>query len=217
VDHVAHLGVTTQSDGLTHLSVETEESTNLDIAFIQRPTRAAVQEILVLTPRLRIQIDGRTFEAWHNATYTVDLTKGRQPEVQVDIGAENARAHITVWERGKQRFQRGLDAHGVGRVIEESLEGTSRIEIDADNLGRVVLIPRYSVVTPFRKDKINDRLVWRDLALSQDLNAEQPMIPTLLEIPRPNTSLIVRHVQSAGSVRARLALRQRIKNEESRS
>lgn len=206
---VAHVGVKTRDAGLTRLTVASERSASLDIAFVERPARTAVLQLLVQTPRLRVHIGEQILEAWQGTAHSVRVPSRELPEVRVDLGPDSARARITVWERGKQRSRRGLDARGAGRAVEEAIASASRIEVDADSLGRVVILPVHQAVDAPRHSKGSDRLAWRDLVVSQCSRAEERTTPTMLEQPRAATSLAARQVDAAGLVRARLALRRR--------
>jgi hypothetical protein len=206
---VAHVGVEKPSAGPTRLTVVSERSASLDIEFIERPPHSALLQLLGQTPRLRVQIGEQILEAWQGTLHSVRVPAHERPAVHVDLGPDSARARVTVWERGKQRSRRGLDARGAERAIDEALAGASRIELDADNLGRVVILPAHQELDAPRCSKASDRLAWRDLVVSQGARAEELATPTLLGQPRAATALAARQVGAAGLVRARLALRRR--------
>lgn len=208
---VAHVGIKAREAGLTRFAIAAERSASLDIAFIQRPSRAALLELLAQTPRLRVWIGEQAIEAWQGSTHWVRVTSRELPKVRVDLGADSARSRITVWERGKQRFRRGLDARNAERVIEAALSTGSRIELDADNFGRVELVPILAAADTPRESSASDRLAWHDHVVSLRPHAEELTTPTLLEQPHAPTSLVARRVGSATLIRARLALRRRHK------
>lgn len=213
----AHVSVSVPRTELTRLAIAGERSASLDFVFIPRPPPTALCELLTQTPRLRIQVGQLPLEAWQLTTHKVRLLSLEQPEVRVDLGHESARARVTAWERGKQRSKRGLDSRGVARAIQDALASAECIEVDADNLGRVVLLPVRAVVAPAREAKATDRLVWRDRILSICSRTEEHPTPTLREQPMTTESLTTRKLGPAALVRARMALRRRIEAGGSRS
>lgn len=204
-----HVGITVRDSGPTRLAVAGGRSASLDIGFSQQPGCAALLEQLSQTPRLRLRIAEQTLEAWQGPEHRVRVPLREQLDVHVDLGVETARARITVWEHGKQRTRRGLDARGVERAIHDALATASRIDVDADNLGRVVVLPARAALEAPREREIDDRLGWRDEVVSRSSQHEPHTLPTLLERPG-STSLIVRRVGPAALVRSRLALRRRL-------
>jgi len=213
----AHVSVSVRRAGPTRLTVAGERSASLDLAFIQRPSPTSLLELLTQTPRLRIQIDHLLFEAWQGTTLMVRRSSIEQPEVSVDLGDESTRARVTVWERGKQRSKRGLDSRGVAKVIKDALVRAERVEVDADNLGRVLLLPVRAAVDATHEAKAADRLAWRDQVVSLCLRTEEHPTPTFLEQPRSTESLIARQLGPVALVRSRMALRRRLEAGGSRS
>ncbi len=213
----AHVSVGVREGGLTRVVVAGERSASLDVAFIQRPPMTSLRELLVQTPRLRIEIGQQTLEAWQGTSHKVLVRSREQPEVHVDLGDESVRARVTVWERGKRRSNRALDSRGVARAIEEALASSERVEVDAGNLGRVVLLPVHAVADAPRESKASDRLGWRDHVMSLCSCTEERPTPTLLEQPRAADSLAVRQVAPAALVRSRMALRRRLEAGGTRS
>ena len=174
--------------------------------FAPRPSPTAVLESLSQVPRLRVVVAGQTIEAWQGATHSLVLHPRQAPEVTVDLGNADARARVTVLENGKQRSRRGLNARGTARAVEEALGTASRIEIDADNLGRITLTPSRVAPNDARwQVAANDRLAWRDFVLSNA--AQGARSSALIHQPKATTSLAPRSVTAAGLSRARLGLR----------
>lgn len=116
----AFVAINSQDVGSTRLTAVAQPSADIDVTFVQRPSRAALLELLTKTPRVRVWIGEVTIEAWRGSKCEVP-TACAQPEVRVDLGSEDARARVTVWERGKRRSSRGLDARSTARVIEDAL------------------------------------------------------------------------------------------------
>ncbi|MDC0714290.1 hypothetical protein POL68_37865 [Stigmatella sp. ncwal1] len=211
------VSVRARDAGLARLCVAGEQSANVDLAYIQRPSVSALRELLGQTARLRIQIGQQQIEAWQNSTHNIRLLVREQPEVRVDLGDETARARVTVWGRGKHRSRRGLDWKGVSRAVEDALAGAERLEIDAGNLGRVViLILRVSEET-IRRGESSDRLTWHDHIVSMGELAEKGCTPAILKLPRQADSFVPRQVSPAVLVRSRMALRRRVEAEGRRS
>lgn len=204
----AHVAIKSQDVGPTRLTVVAERSANIDIAFAQRPSRAALLEMLTKTPRVRVWIGELAIEAWQRSKCKVPVTRAL-PEVRVDLGAEDARARVTVWERCKQRSSRGLDARNAARLIETALSTASRIELDADSLGRLEIVPTRAAAETPRNTSASDRLAWHDYVVSLSPPPEEHTTPTILEQPRAAMSLAMRRAGAATLVRSRQALRRR--------
>lgn len=208
----AHVSISVRCAGFTRLAVADKQSVSLDLAFIQRPSATSLLELIKQTPRLRIQIGSLPLEAWQGTTHKVRLPAPEQPEVRVDLGDESTRARVTMWERGKQRSKRGLDSRGVARAIEDALASAERVEVDADNLGRIVLLPVHAAVAATGQAQATDRLAWRDHVVSLCSRTEEHLTPTFLERPRTTESLTTRQLGPAALVRSRMALRRRIES-----
>ena len=213
---VAHVGVKVHEVGAARLTVAGDRSARLEIDFREHPLCAEVLAQLAQAPRLRVQIGTQTLEAWNGTEHSVRLSPRKQAEVRVELGVEAARARVTVWVHGKRRTRRGLDAHGVERAIVETLPTASRIEVEVDNLGRVVVVPTRAAIEAPREGRSADRLIWHDEIASM-LSQQQPdTVPTLVEQPR-GRAFVVRPLGAATLVRSRLALRRRLETGGSRS
>lgn len=212
---VAHVRVTARDAGPTRVAVAGERSASLELVFRKQPSRAEVLEQLAQTPRLRLRIGTQTFEAWRGKEHSVRIPRQEQLDVSVDLGAETARARVTVWDHGKQRTRSGLDARGVERVIADALGAASRIEVDVDSLGRVVVLPSRAPLVAPRVRGAADRLSRRDELASLASQNEPLAVPTLLVRPG-GRGLAVRRVGAAALVRSRLALRRRLETGGSR-
>lgn len=205
----AFVAIKSQDIGPTRLTAIAARSADTDVTFVQRPPCAALFELLTKTPRVRVRIGELDIEAWRASKCEVPVDRA-PVEVRVDLGAEDARARVTVWERGKQRSSRGLDARNAGRIIEAALPTASRIELDADNFGRLEIVPARAAAERHRRSSASDRLAWHDhvVSLSSPPNGPFPT-PTIIEQPRASTSLVVRRVGPATLARSRQALRRR--------
>jgi hypothetical protein len=204
----AFVAIKSQDVGPTRLTAVAERSADIDVTFVQRPPRAALLELLTKTPRVRVWIGEVAIEAWRGSECEV-LVARAQPEVRVDLGAEDARARVTVWDHGKQRSSRGLDARNAARVIEAALPTASRIELDADNFGRMEIVLARAAAERHSRSSESDRLAWYDHVASLSSPPEEHSTPTIIEQPRISTSLAVRRVGAAALVRSRQALRRR--------
>lgn len=213
----AHVVIKTREPGLTRLFVADERSANLDVAFVQRPSRAALLDELAKTPRLRISIGDWTLEAWRRFMHKVSVDPRALPDVRVDLGADSGRVRVTVWENGKHRSGRSLDARNAARTIAAALSTASRIELDAGNLGRVEIIPKLTDDDTTRESHASDRLSWHHHVLSLRTHPKELLTPTIFGQPREGTSLVVRSVGAAALIRARLALRRSREDGGSRS
>ena len=213
----AHVSVSVRDAGLTRLAVAGERTASLDLAFIELPPPTSLCKLLLQTPRLRIQIGQQSLEAWQGTTHKVRVLSREQPLVRVDLGDESVRTRVTVFERGKQRSKRGLDSRGAARAIEDSLASADRVEVDADNLGRIVLLPVRAAVDATREAKAGDRLAWRNHVVSLCSHTEERHTPTLFEQPRVAKSLAARQVAPASLVHSRMAIRRRLESRGSRS
>jgi hypothetical protein len=194
--------------GSARLTVVGMRSADIDVVFVQPPSRGALLDLLTKTPRVRAWVGDVAIEAWRNGTCKVPVDRS-EPAVRVDLGAEDARARVTVWERGKRRSSRGLDARNAARFIEEALPTATRIELDADNFGRLEIHPARPAAETPRRSAASARLAWHDQVVSLIASAEEHNTPTLIEQPRAARSLTVRHVNAGTLARSRQALRRR--------
>jgi len=205
---VAHVQVTAREAGPTRVAVPGERSATLELVFRKQPSRAEVLQQLAQTPRLRLSIGTQTFEAWLGTEHTVRIPLREQLDVNAELGVETARARVTVWENKKQRTRSGLDARGVERVIADALGAASKIEVDVDSLGRVVILPSRAPLVTSRVCGGADRLSRRDELASLASSDEPLEVPTRLVRPGAG-KLAIRKVGAAALVRSRLALRRR--------
>lgn len=205
-----YVTVSVCDEKLVRLFVVGERSASLDFTFILRPADFSLEEVLAHTARLRIQIGQLKLAAWQGHNNYIQILKSAQPELRVDLGDETARARVTVWERGKQRSRCGLDSRGVVKALQDALVGSEKIEVDAGNLGRVVLLLVRGLVSANRTTKVSERLAWRDYVVNMSPPSAEPLTPILVEQPRLAKSLIARHSGAAGLIRARMALRRRL-------
>ncbi len=206
----ACFSVSLSNVGLAQLAVVGQLNASLDIAFIEFPSPAMVRELLLKTARLRIQIGDQTLEAWEANTHKVHLPSHQQPLVRVDLGDASVRARVTVFERGLQCTKRGLDSSGVAKAIENVIASAERIEVDADNLGRIVFLPVRTVVDANGNVNSSGRLVWREYIVSLCSSGEERLAPILLsQSGGRSKSLAIRQVVPASLVYSRMALRRR--------
>jgi hypothetical protein len=201
----AFVVVKSESVGATHLSCVAERSAGIDVNFVPPPAASTLLEQLAKTPRVRVWVGEVALEAWRDARRNIPVDQA-VPEVRVDLGAKDARARVTVWAAGKQRSSPGLSAEKVERVIAAALPAASRIELDADNFGRIEIIPTRGAVERPGASAPSDRLAWFHHLLSMCAPPGRSAI-IVLERPRASRSLTVRRVGAAGLVRGRQTLR----------
>lgn len=204
----AFVAIMSQDIGPTRITAFAERNADMDVNFVQRPSHAVLLELLGKTPRVRIWIDEVAIEAWRSSMCKV-LVDQVLPEVRVDLGAEGARALVKVWERGKQRSSRGLNGRNAARIISAALLTASRIELDADNFGRLEIVPVRKEAVRHNRSSGSDRLAWFNYVSSLRASLEGNSTPTIIEQPRSLTSFAVRCVGAASLVRSRQALRRR--------
>jgi hypothetical protein len=202
----AHVSVRRHDVGVTRLAVGGERGAHLDICFERAPSPSLLAEQLARIPRLRIRVGMQNLEAWTGADHQVPVLRHQQPEVHVDLCVDTVRARVTVWEGGRQRIRRGLDARGVERAIDDALSTASRIEVDADNLGRIVLLPMPTEVCTAKDHSPKTRLAWWDEAVRNASHRHPRIVETVVSRPGSG-ALSIRSVSAAALVRARLALR----------
>ncbi len=205
---VAHVRVMAHEAGPTRVTVAGERSARIELDFCKKPSRAELLEQLAQTPRLRLSIGTQTFEAWRGTEHSVRMPPHEHLDVNVELGAETARAHVTVWMHGKQLTRSGLSAQDVKRVIDNALDAASRIEVDVESLGRVVILFLRAPHVASRMRGEVDRLSRRDELASLVSQDKSHAVPTLLV--RPGGGLGIQRVGPAALVRSRLALRRRL-------
>lgn len=202
------VAIEAQQVGPTQLTVVAERSTDLNVVFVERPSRDALLGQLTTTPRVRVWIGGTLIEAWAHSLQKVPA-QDPLPEVRVDLGSEDARASVTVWEGRRRRTSRGLDRRNAERLVTEALSVASRIELDADNFGRIEFTPAPIASKIASRASAPDRMAWFDHVTSVGVSPEQHTATTSFKRPRGSTSLAVRGVDASALVRSRLDLRRR--------
>jgi hypothetical protein len=210
-ENIAHIIVGSVNTALARLDVDTELNASFDICFAQKPSRAALLQLLAETPRMRVFLGELCIEAWRGASHRISITPHELPEVRIDLGADNVRISLTLWERGKQRSSRGLACSDAERIVRAALSTASRIELEADNFGHIEIVPVLTAVDTPREDFAGSRLAWHNHVSSLSTHIEEPVSPSLLVQPRSETSLVMRLVGAAPLIRARLDLRRRKK------
>jgi hypothetical protein len=206
---ITYLAIRSQEEGLSRLAVNAERTANIEVVFTHRPTSAELLSMLKQTARLHVRIGAQVLEAWQGSTHEVRVDPRKPQDVRVDLGHEKARARITVWDRAKRRAWRGLDARNAAKIIEEALSTASRIELEADNLGRVEIVPLILSAENSRAHVATRRLDWHNHVMSMSSRPGAPKTPVLLKQPLGITSLVSRDVGAVTLVRARLELRRR--------
>jgi hypothetical protein len=210
-ENIAHVSIGSVNTALARLDVDTELNASIDICFAQKPSCAALQQLLAETPRMRVFLGERCIEAWQGASHRISITAHELPEVRIDLGVDNARVSLTLWERSKQRYSRGLARSDAERMIKAALPTASRIELEADNLGHIEIVPVLTAADSPREDFSGSRLAWHNHVSSLNTHIEESVSPSLLVQPRSETSLVMRLVGTASLIRARLDLRRRKK------
>ncbi|UNK58901.1 hypothetical protein MNQ95_07465 [Pseudoxanthomonas daejeonensis] len=213
----ARVAIKSQEAGLTRFAVSAERSANLDVTFVQRPSRVTLLDELRKTPRLRVWIGEQIIEAWRGSMHKVFVASRSLPEVRVDLGTDGGRIRVTLLVRGKHRSIRGLDARNAARTIEAALSTASRIELDAGNLGRVEIIPKLEGADGARKCPASDRLSWHHHVVSLETLPKELTTPTIYALPSDGSSLVARSVGASVLIPTRLALRRSRKDGGSRS
>lgn len=208
-DDPTHVLLESRSASLTTFRVTSDRSARFDSEFVERPSHAAVLDLLASTPRLRVWIGDRCLEAWRGDGPTVRLGAHELSEVRVDLGGDTERARVTVWKRGKQRSYHGLSAREVSTTVVAAFATASLVEIDADNLGRIELAPAACTSHDRDRGAAHDRLAWRNHVVSMLAGSGEHAVATVLERPRAASGLVPRCVGAAPLVQARLALRKR--------
>lgn len=205
----SYVSIDAPRPGLTRLSVGGDARSRIDVHFVGKPT-SSLLESLAETPRLRIWVGEKCLSAWGEPRYAISIQRSLPPQIHADLGHETARARVTVWQHGSRRSHRGLSARDIGRVLESALcDGTSRIDVDADGLGRVELAPTVVSSAISEGTPRIDRLLWRDHLLANVSPRSETNASAVLGRPRVSKVCVVRPVGAATLVRARLALRGR--------
>jgi hypothetical protein len=184
----------------------------LDLHFIPSPTSASrISDAANCAQRLRIQIGSQVFEAWKSTSNKIPAPMGEMPEPLVTLGDNSNRASVTLWERGKQRTVRGLNSRGVAKVIGDSLLSVERVEVEAGNLGRLVMdLERISADYSSGEGDF-DRLAWWSHIVSLSPPTEPSRTHTVLKRPHRVLSLVVQPVERVALIRSRLSLRRRVR------
>jgi hypothetical protein len=193
--------------GSSRLGVAGVPSTDIRVEVIAQPDLDELSRMLALTPRLRVTCDQNTLEAWIGRSHLIMTEPRRNPAVRIATGLNKARVQIQVELDGKLRTYRALDSEHAARLTSEMLVSASRIEVDAENLGRIELIPSHS---PRLKDKPQTlrRMSWADYVHVFASKAANSSTPALLAIPKDSNSFLVGRLNGQALIRNRINLRQ---------
>jgi hypothetical protein len=204
---VAHVSITALAAGFARFGILAERLASLNLAFIPKPSGSVVLSMLARTPRLRVLLGEVALEAWCGLTHKVRFSSQEAQELRIEPGQYDARLRVTIWERGKQKSRRGLDSRTAERTIQSALRTASRIEIDAGNLGRLIMVSSAFVRVSSQGVPAQDRLAWRDSNISMRVLPNKPGIPAVIVRPGSSGSLVSRRIGAVSLVRARLDLR----------
>lgn len=207
-DRVAFAGAVVRNVGLTRLLLSSDRKASLDIEFAERPSLSSVRELLSQTRRLRIKIGQHLLEAWQGESFKIPNTRPDLSDVVVDLGHENIRARLTIWEAGKRHVKQGLSCNEVAIAILEVLESADRIDIDAQNMGRISITPIRIQNLKTADKRSTNRLIWYDQITTFQESKSKRVTPATLELPRRTRHLVVRMLTPATLVRSRIAMRQ---------
>ena len=192
--------------GSSRIGVAGVPSTDICVNVIPRPDVAELSRMLALTPRLRVTCDQNILEAWIGRSHLIKTEPRRNPAVQITTGLDTARVQVQVEIDGKLRTYRSLDLEHAARRTSELLASASRIEIDAENLGCIELIPSHS---PTQKDSWHTlrRMRWVDYVHVLASRAANASTPALIAIPKDPKSFVVGRLNGQALIRNRMSLR----------
>ena len=209
IDRTLRILLEPLSAGQMHFRVTADRGISFDCVFSERPPRATVIELLARTPRLRVWLGEECLEPWPVRRHTVRLRAHESPDLRVDLGGDSERARVTVWERGRQRTYRGLSAREVESSLGSALATSSLIEIDADNRGRIELVPSVVPTAAAGKSARPDRLAWRAHAQSVLRRPGATTVASIVRLPRSMSRFVVRAMDVPALIHTRVALRKR--------
>jgi hypothetical protein len=205
--HQAQLVVTSHTAGLTRLSLADDRKATVGVMFAPRPRDEAVAELFHRTLRLRVRVGELCFDAWQASTHVICVDSKAPPEVEVNLGHESVCARVTLWEGGRLRSQRSLSGREVAATLQRGLQSASRIEIDAENLGRIEFTPRRASAS--ERAIVSDRLAWREHILNAADGPSPHAVHAISRHPRLASALVCHSVDAAGLMRSRIALKRR--------
>ena len=209
-DGRSYLAVVASRPGPMRVSLGGVVRSTVDLQFLGRPTRSPT-EFLAGTPRLRVRVGERCMGAWGESEFTVDVRPPTPHEIHVDLGHETARARVIVWRHRVRRNHSGLAARDVANVLKAAFadRDVSLIEIDADGLGAIRIVPSVSAPSSCDVRPRVDRLAWRDHLLGQLSLPNDTNVTTVAHHPRNQRRRVLRSVDTAVLIRSRLTLRRR--------
>jgi len=182
----------------------------VDLQFV-RPTPQTLVESLVEIPHLRIWVGEECLSAWDKTQYEITFRVSVPNIVRVEFGHEAARARVTVWRNRLRRSHSGLAVRDVAGLLEEafSQNDVSLIEVDADNLGVIRIVPSLISAAVGTAALRIDRLAWRDQLLARLVPPNGTKVSAVAVHPRSPFRRVVRPVDAAALVRSRVTLRGR--------
>lgn len=205
-----YLSLTSFRPGIAKLSVTGDRDSSLEVKFETQPSFDSALEALANTPRLRIYLDENCVEAWRDTKRAIYVSPHALPAVKLEVGAEGVRIHIRVCVHGKRLLYRELSEQDAQSIIISSLSVASRIEIDAENLGRIEL-KVISVIGDIKTKRSQERLAeWERLQCLASRESEW-VVPAFIAHLDNARALRVQSVGAAALVRERLAARRRQK------
>lgn len=207
-DGRSYLAVVASRPGPMRVSVGGVVRSTVHLHFLGRPTRSRA-DFLAGTPRLRVRVGESYMGAWGESEFAVDVRPSTPHEVHVDLGHETARARVMVWRHRVRSNHSDLAARDVANVLKTAFadRDVSLIEIDADGLGAIRIVPR--VPGPSRSDVRPrvDRLAWRDHLLGQLSPPNDTNVTIMASHPRNQRRRVLRSIDTAVLIRSRLTLR----------
>lgn len=202
-----YVAVSSHAAGLARLAIAHERSVGADVAFQARPDAAALRGSLDRSARLRLWVGEICLEAWRDRMRAIRVAALDRGDIRLETGIEGVRVHVTVWSRGKRRTYRQLAQRDAESILASALSTASRLEVDAENLGRLEL--RLLAATEREADRTPDRLAWWEQAARSVVREGERTSPALVAMPGRAGVLRAESLGAAGLVRARLAGRKR--------
>jgi hypothetical protein len=212
------LTVPANQPGLQSLGIHRDARPPISFRIVDRPPAQIEFNALGETPRLRVWIGNACLSAWVEPQYRIHVRPLARETVRVDLGNDSVRARVAVWQLGVRRSHPGLSARETAKAVEDALyaQSVSLVEIDADNLGRIEIVPLILKVQSKREGQQVDRLAWRKYLLAQ-LSPRSEMNSGAAQLQHaPTQKTRARDTVDLGAViRSRIRLRNRYEKGES--
>jgi hypothetical protein len=204
--HASYASVSSNSLAIGRISILSNRSAATELSFIERPSHASVCELLRSTPRLRVFLGTFELVAWQQEFFEIPNVQYDLAAIKVELGHEDIRAQVRFWQAGQQYYKSGLGCTEVANTLAETIATAERIEIDAQNMGNLTILPKRTPTCELKSRSLTRRLCWyEEVTTTAALRSDGLVTSTSISLPMSTGHLRTKQVNAASLVRARIS------------